>query len=150
MKAPSVNHDNARREARPRRATAPEGGGNSHPAPMPPLPPSAAKRLHDFLSRIEKLAPSFVGYPCSQDFDYPEVAPFLRFALNNVGDPFGESIYRENTFDFEREVIAFFQKHLRAPENQTWGYITAGGTEGNLYGLFLARELFPDGVVYYS
>lgn len=93
---------------------------------------------------------TFVGYPCSQDFDYPEIAPFLRFALNNVGDPFAESIYRENTFPFEREVVAFFQKHLRAPEGETWGYVTAGGTEGNLYGLYLARELYPDGVVYYS
>jgi len=117
---------------------------------MPPLPPQASRRLQGFLRHLEALAPSLVGYPCSQDFDYPELAPFLRFALNNVGDPFGDSIYRENTYEFEREVIAFFQKHLRAPANQTWGYVTGGGTEGNLYGLFLAREIFPDGVVYYS
>ncbi len=117
---------------------------------MPQLPPEAATRLQDLASRIEGYAPNFVGYPCSQDFDYPELRPFLKYALNNVGDPFGESIYRENTFDFEREVIAFFQKHLRASADQTWGYMTAGGTEGNLYGLYLARELYPDGVVYYS
>lgn len=117
---------------------------------MPPLPPEAARRLNRLLSGLDHLAPNFVGYPCSQDFDYPEIAPFLKYALNNVGDPFGESIYRENTFAFEREVIAFFQKHLRAPKDQTWGYVTAGGTEGNLYGLYLARELYPEGVVYYS
>ncbi len=150
MKAASVQQHTSGREAGPKPAGPASPGGNSHPPPMPPLPAKAAKRLHEFLSRIEALAPSFVGYPCSQDFDYPELAPFLRFALNNVGDPFGESIYRENTFAFEREVIGFFQKHLRAPEGQTWGYITAGGTEGNLYGLFLARELYPEGVVYYS
>ena len=28
--------------------------------------------------------------------------------------------------------------------------MTNGGTEGNLYGLYLARECFPDGMVYYS
>lgn len=117
---------------------------------MPPLPSAAAERLHRFLTEVEQLAQSFVGYPCSQDFDFPELAPFLRFTLNNVGDPFGESIYRENTFAFEREVVAFFQKHLRANAGETWGYMTAGGTEGNLYGLYLARELFPNGVVYYS
>ena len=104
----------------------------------------------EFLAEMERQTASFVGYPCSQDFDYSEVAPLLRFSLNNVGDPFGESIYRENTFAFEREVIAFFQTHLRAPVGETWGYTTAGGTEGNLYGLYLARELYPDGVVYYS
>ena len=117
---------------------------------MPPLPAAAAARLAGFLEEMERLAGSFVGYPCSQDFDYSELAPLLRFSLNNVGDPFGESIYRENTFAFEREVIAFFQKHLRAPAGETWGYTTAGGTEGNLYGLYLARELHPNGVVYYS
>jgi histidine decarboxylase len=118
--------------------------------PMPPLPAAAAARISGFLAEMERLTASFVGYPCSQDFDYSELAPLLRFSLNNVGDPFGESIYRENTFAFEREVIAFFQKHLRAPAGDTWGYTTAGGTEGNLYGLYLARELHPDGVVYYS
>jgi len=117
---------------------------------MPPLPASAVARLTEFLARMESLASSFVGYPCSQDFDFPEITPLLRFSLNNVGDPFGESLYRQNTFAFEREVIAFFQKWLRAGEGETWGYVTAGGTEGNLYGLYLGRELFPDGVVYYS
>lgn len=117
---------------------------------MPPLPEAAQERLNALLHRIEGLADTLIGYPCSQDFDHTNLAPFLRFALNNVGDPFGESIYRENTFEFEREVVAFFQKHLRAPVDQTWGYVTSGGTEGNLYGLYLGRELFPDGVVYYS
>lgn len=118
--------------------------------PMPPLPAVAADRLARFQTELERQASTFVGYPCSQDFDYAEILPLLRYSLNNVGDPFGESIYRENTFAFEREVIAFFQKHLRAPAGETWGYTTAGGTEGNLYGLYLARELYPDGVVYYS
>ena len=118
--------------------------------PMPPLPADAAARIADYTAEMERLANCFVGYPCSQDFDYSEIIPLLRYALNNVGDPFGESIYRENTFAFEREVIAFFQKHLRAVEGETWGYVTAGGTEGNLYGLYLGRELYPDGVVYFS
>ena len=130
-------------------ATTPMPAGSS-PAPMPPLPAAAAARLEAFLARVEELAPTMVGYPCSQDFDFPELSPFLRFSLNNVGDPFGESLYRENTFAFEREVVEFFQRHLRAPPGQTWGYVTSGGTEGNLYGLYLARELYPDGVVYYS
>src|SRR5215472_5216206 len=122
----------------------------AEPAPMPPLPPAAASRLAELHSTMEKLAPTMVGYPISQDYDYPEIAPLLRFALNNCGDPFAESLYRENTFDFEREVIAFFQKHLRDPKGNTWGYVTSGGTEGNLYGLYLGRELYPDGVVYFS
>jgi histidine decarboxylase len=119
-------------------------------APIPPLPAPAALRLHQFLGEVESISSSLVGYPVSQDYEYPELAPFLRFSLNNVGDPFADSFYRENTFAFEHEVIAFFQQHLRATAADTWGYMTAGGTEGNLYGLYLARELFPDGVVYFS
>lgn len=117
---------------------------------MPPLPDEAARRLDALVTRMESLAPTLVGYPCSQDFDHSNLEPFLRFAMNNVGDPFADSIHRENTFEFEREVVGFFQERLRAPAGQTWGYVTAGGTEGNLYGLYLGREMFPDGVVYFS
>ncbi len=117
---------------------------------MPPLPPAAAARIAELGSQMESLSSTFIGYPCSQDFSYPEIIPLLGYAINNVGDPFGESIYRENTFAIEREVVAFFQQHLRAPAEQTWGYMTSGGTEGNLYGLYLARETHPDGIIYYS
>mgnify|MGYP005852368373 CR=1 FL=1 len=120
------------------------------PEKMPPLPPAASARLAAYAEKIDRLTPTFIGYPCSQDYDHTNLAHFLRYSLNNVGDPFADSIYRENTFEFERDVVTFFQRHLRAPEGGTWGYITAGGTEGNLYGLYLGRELFPDGVVYYS
>jgi len=54
------------------------------------------------------------------------------------------------TREFEREVLAFFAGLLRAPADDWWGYVTNGGTEGNLYGLYLARELHPNAIVYYS
>lgn len=47
-------------------------------------------------------------------------------------------------------MLAFFADLLRAPTDDWWGYVTNGGTEGNLYGLYLARELHPRGIVYYS
>ena len=37
-----------------------------------------------------------------------------------------------------------------AAADSFWGYVTNGGTEGNMYGIFLGRELFPEGLVYYS
>ncbi len=117
---------------------------------MPPLPVQAQERLQRFLESIKSFSDSLVGYPCSQDYSYAEILPFMDYALNNVGDPFADSIYRENSFEFEKDVIHFFQKHLRAGDADTWGYMTSGGTEGNLYGLFLAREAFPDGVIYFS
>ena len=91
-----------------------------------------------------------VGFPGSQEFDYSPLFPFLQFSLNNVGDPFHESGYRSNTHGIEREVIAQFAELTRIDPEKAWGYVTSGGTEGNMYGLYLARELFPNAMFYFS
>ena len=57
-----------------------------YPTPMPPLPPAAAARLADLGAQMKTLSDTFVGYPCSQDFSYPEIIPLLGYAINNVGD----------------------------------------------------------------
>src|SRR5262245_40842315 len=103
--------------------------------------------LHERLRREEEL---FVGYPCNALFDYRPLYRFLDYPINNVGDPFVPSNFHLNTHEFEREVVTAFTQLAHGPPGSTWGYVTSGGTEGNLYGLFLARELFPDGLVYYS
>jgi len=108
------------------------------------------KQLQQLLERVEKNTRNFLGYPVSKDFDYSDLAPFLKYPLNNLGDPFVESTYAVGTRELEKEVIAFFAKLFRAKEDDWWGYVTNGGSEGNLYGLYLARELYPKGMVYYS
>ena len=107
-------------------------------------------RLDGLLNRIREAADHQVGYPTNQTFDYTPLLPFLDYALNNVGDPFHDSNYWSNTHEFEREVIAHFARLLRIPPDDAWGYVTSGGTEGNMYGLYLARELFPNGMFYFS
>ncbi len=91
-----------------------------------------------------------IGYPVAFDFDYSALTPFLSFSLNNAGDPFMPMTYLLNSHEFEQEVVAFFAELARAPEDEWWGYVTNGSTEGNLYGLYLGRELLPDGIVYFS
>ena len=116
-----------------------------------PLSAEDEGRLDDFYRQMEKESSSFVGYPSNGVFDYSDLYRFLRFPLNNIGDPFvEESTYRVHSRSFERDVLRFFAKLYRAPENNYWGYVTSGGTEGNMYGLYLARELLPEGIVYYS
>nr|VFJ60302.1 MAG: L-histidine carboxy-lyase (histamine-forming) [Candidatus Kentron sp. DK] len=44
----------------------------------------------------------------------------------------------------------WFAELFRFPWDKSWGYVTNGGTESNLYGLYLARELYLNGIVYYS
>ncbi len=105
------------------------------------------KRIY---KRISANSESFLGYPIAKDFSYKEFAPFLDLCLNNIGDPETASTLAIDTKDIEKECIAFFADILSTNLNEAWGYITNGGTEGNLYGLYLARETFPDAVVYYS
>ncbi|WP_114787171.1 histidine decarboxylase [Vibrio tetraodonis] len=91
-----------------------------------------------------------VGYPESADFDYSVLEKFLKFSINNCGDWRIGNNFKLNTFEFEREVMAFFSKLFKISNKESWGYISNGGTEGNLFSCYLARELFPTGTIYYS
>ncbi len=108
------------------------------------------KRLDDFLHRLRQAGKQELGYPTAFDLDYSVLAEFLTVNLNNCGDPFMPMTYQVNSHEFEREAVAFFAELTRAPKEQWWGYVTNGSTEGNLYGLYLARELHPTGIVYFS
>lgn len=107
-------------------------------------------RLDVLYASMKEASHDALGYPVARDFDYEPLYRFLQFPANNIGDPFQTSTYRVGTRDMEREVVDFFAQMFRAPEKDYWGYVTNGGTEGNLYGLYLARELYPGGIVYFS
>ncbi len=111
---------------------------------------STSEILNDMLEKIRLTSAMTMGYPVSRGFDYSELLPFLQYPLNNVGDPFIPSTYTVGSRELEKEVVAFFSKLFRAEEDNWWGYVTNGGSEGNLYGLYLARELYPKAIVYYS
>ena len=111
---------------------------------------SIAKRLNDKKREVKRLTQSFLGYPSNAAFDYSPLFDFLRYPINNIGDPYDASSYLLGTREFEREALAFFARLYKIPESNFWGYVTNGGTEGNMYGLFLGRELYPDSVLYFS
>ncbi|MCE2501400.1 MAG: histidine decarboxylase [Dehalococcoidia bacterium] len=116
-----------------------------------PLPQSEIQgRLDRLLGEVQEASGQQVGYPTNQNFDYSALMPFLEYSLNNVGDPFHASNYKSNSHAFEREVIKRFAGLLRIAPEEAWGYVTSGGTEGNMYGLYLARELFPNAIFYFS
>ena len=122
----------------------------TQPPQQAPLSPGDCERLDLFYDHVSAQSATFVGYPCAGDFDYSELNRFLAFPLNNVGDPFNNCTYHLHTRAFEQEVLTWFAELMHAPAGDWWGYVTNGGTEGNLYGLYLARELYPEGMVYYS
>ena len=107
-------------------------------------------RLQSFMDILGGHYKNAVGYPVAKDFDYKKLFPFMEMSLNNCGDPFSESPYKVNSSKFEVEVIDFFAELFRAPMDNYWGYVTNGGTEGNLYGLYLARQSYPKAKAYYS
>jgi histidine decarboxylase len=108
------------------------------------------RELHALRERLEGARPYDIGFPGAVDVDYGEVLPMLAYPLNNVGDPYVDGIGSAHTKHLEREVVEFFADLFRAPEGDRWGYVTTGGTDGNEYGLHLARSRYPDGVVYHS
>lgn len=107
-------------------------------------------KIKEFLNTIEERSKNFIGYPAGVDFDYSVLYPLLKFNLNNVGDPMVDSHCDMHSKYFERVVLSFFAELFHAPQKNWWGYVTNGGSEGNLYALYLARELYPDAMVYYS
>ena len=64
------------------------------------------QQLSDLRNQYETRSPKVLGYPCNQDFQYPEVLEFLKYHINNVGSTFGPEIpYPLNSHELEREVI---------------------------------------------
>ncbi|WP_431167346.1 histidine decarboxylase [Tenacibaculum halocynthiae] len=108
------------------------------------------KGLENIYKRIKDSSDKFLGYPLAKDFTFSEFAPFLDLCINNVGDPEAKSTLTIDTKEVEKKCISFFADILSTTVNDVWGYVTNGGTEGNLYGLYLARECYPEAVVYYS
>ena len=117
---------------------------------IPKLPCEDQKKLDELYVRLVEKSHSFLGYPSNTDIDNEALARFLNLPINNIGDPYIKSNYGVNTLDFECEVLDFFASLLKISKDEYWGYTTNGGTESNLYGLYLAREKYPKGILYFS
>eukprot|EP00249_Psilotum_nudum_P019196 c27137_g1_i1 orf=781-2304(-) len=91
-----------------------------------------------------------LGYPYNLDFDYGALAQLQHFSINNLGDPFIESNYGVHSRQFEVGVLDWFAQLWDLEKDEYWGYITNCGTEGNLHGILVGREVFPDGILYAS
>ena len=90
-----------------------------------------------------------LGYQASLGKSYTDVLfPYLDTLLNNVGDPFISGTYSLNTKWMERNVLDHYASLWNAkwPHDATdpdtyWGYVlTMGSSEGNIYGLWNARD----------
>jgi histidine decarboxylase len=115
-----------------------EPGDGSHPV------------LAEFRRELDRARVRRLGFPGMDDIDYGPLAEFTAYELNNIGDPYVDPVFSHHTKRFERQVVSWFADLFRAPPGDRWGYVTSGGTECNQFGLRRARNVYPDGVVYYT
>ncbi len=103
-----------------------------------------------FKTYIDSQKEHFLGYQANQKMDYEEdTKHFLNCHVNNIGDPFTDGNFTVNSKKMERAVLNYYARlwHAKTPhdpernEESYWGYVlTMGSTEGNLYGLWNARD----------
>ena len=102
----------------------------------------------EFEEYIKDRTKFHLGYPYNLNFEYEDLSRFFKYSINNLGDPFDESNYGVHSRKFELEILEFFSKLWKIDDY--WGYVTNSGTEGNLQSILVARENFPDGILYAS
>tara|TARA_Y100000991_G_C21972567_1_gene350249 strand:+ start:2267 stop:3580 length:1314 start_codon:yes stop_codon:yes gene_type:complete len=109
---------------------------------------------NDILEAYEKIiinnSDNHFGYPYNLSYNYEEIFRFMKYSINNLGDPYVESNYGIHSRIFERSVIDFFAELWKIKKNNYWGYVTTCGTEGNLHGMLLAKEKFKNGIIFTS
>ncbi|KAJ4810458.1 Histidine decarboxylase [Rhynchospora pubera] len=107
--------------------------------------------LVKYVEHLKERTQHHLGYPYNLDFDYGSViAKLSGFSINNLGDPFIESNYGVHSRQFEVAVLDWFAHLWEINKQDYWGYVTSCGTEGNLHGILVGREVFPDGILYAS
>lgn len=104
--------------------------------------------LSAYFQKMQENTALHLGFPYNLAHDYSEIVPFLQFTLINLGDPYVDSFYQIDSRRFEKEVLDFFAELHKLEKGNFGGYVTAGGTEGNLYGIYLASQKYPNGVLY--
>lgn len=105
--------------------------------------------LDNLYKEMENKNDTYIGFPNSRLYDHGELSRFLKFPINNIGDPYQPN-HGINTCVFEQEVLDFFINLFHLDRADSWGYITNGGTEGNISGLYQGREIYPEGILYFS
>lgn len=108
------------------------------------------QEIDELFNELSRATETCLGYPISKDFDYSDLYDFFKYSINNIGDPFEGSNVKTSTHQIEKEVVDFFGELLGANPNDYWGYVTHCGSESNLNSLYVARELYPNAIVYYS
>ncbi|MGN9811424.1 histidine decarboxylase [Micromonospora sp. BQ11] len=106
--------------------------------------------LDHLVREADITAATSIGFPGAVDLDHTEVMTRLGNRLwNNIGDP-ADTGGVAHTRALERAVITWVADLLAMPADDRWGYVSSGGTEGNLSALHAAHRRDPTARIYYS
>lgn len=108
-----------------------------------------------FVSKFNAQRATFFGYPgnLSQDSATVDTLRALEtqlYYVNNAGDPFEQG---DNHFDgkaYERKLLSLLFKRYQMDPEKSWGYITSGGSESNIWGIQAGFLKYPQGHLYFS
>ncbi|MEM9243402.1 MAG: histidine decarboxylase [Pseudomonadota bacterium] len=104
-------------------------------------------QLSQLLNRLKNNMNYHAGYPINYDFEDSDLYQLLTCHMNNIGDPFLlKSPF--STHEYEYEVVKWFLKLYGLDTETGWGYVTSGGTEGTLFGLWQGKELLDRPILY--
>ncbi len=104
---------------------------------------------------------NFTGFQVNEDMNYQDLSWLLDIHTNNVGDPYTSGYLTLNTKLIERAVLDYFaalwnsdwphhesKKSENDYKKRYWGYVLSmGSTEGNLYGVYNARNYLNGGML---
>ena len=98
--------------------------------------------------RVEGAHATHLGYPYNLSFCQEVPDALHGYLINNLGDPYAGSNYGSEVFEEEREAMAWLMRLWGCLDlDRFWGSVGASGTEGNLWGIYLGRELLPDAIL---
>lgn len=49
-----------------------------------------------------------IGFPINSTYSYEPVIPYLKYTINNIGDPYVPTTVLFNTHDDEKDLLNFF------------------------------------------
>ena len=111
------------------------------------------KACEDKLQENIELREHMFGYPANMATE-SSTTQYLRFLeskaylMNGCGDPYEQGNYKMDNKENEIRIVDTLRKNIGLDDY--WGYITTGGTEGNIWGINYGLNKYKDAILYYS
>lgn len=108
--------------------------------------PNAFEKLTERARSIVENRRHQMGYPFDQGVALKEFYQWLldtglyNTTLISVGSPWKDAWDMLHVDEFEREAVSFMAESFGFPVDSFWGFVTNGGTDGNMHGLYFGRK----------